>query len=316
MSPLTAFFLGSAFMLREIELAYARLGHLCVDPVRRRAVLELPVGKTDPTAVGCTRTWGCICQPPAVRQECVFHMALEYQRKVQEMLEVEPGDPLTVSVPLFPDRAGKTVTKAAVSAMVEGLAELTGETLQDGLGQRRFSGHSLRVSGAQWLGHLGFGVEQVQTFGRWSSDVVVRYLGESHVSDMARTHRQQLRERALLEGQALVTASRSGPQLETTDEVQKIVKDALAGPLAKVTGELDALRARTPASAELVLHERYKRVHRLACSLAEPSDHWVTQCGWRFVTARKWRLSAPPAPGYPWKGCPKCGVVAGGQGAG
>ena len=239
-----------------------------------------------------------------------------HQQKVQELLESEPGDPLAVSLPLFPDRAGKTITKAAVASMVEGLAEKIGETLHDSLGQRRFSGHSLRVSGAQWLGRLGVAVEQVQTFGRWSSDVVVRYLGESHVADMAKTRRQQLRDQALLESQTMAVASRSGPQLETGTEVQRLVDEALAGPLARITQDLEALRAGAPMSAELVLHERYKRVHRFASSLAEPSAHWVTQCGWRFVTAQKWRLSAGPVPGAPWKGCPKCGFPVGGAGDG
>ena len=191
-----------------------------------------------------------------------------------------------------------------------------GEALHDSLGQRRFGGHSLRVSGAQWLGRLGFAVEQVQTFGRWSSDVVVRYLGESHVADMAKTRRQQLRDQALLECEPLAVANRSGPLLETKTEVQKLVDEALAGPLATMTRELEALRARTPNEVEYVLHERYKRVHRMAGSLAEPSAHWTTQCGWRFVTAQKWRLSATAPLGQPWKGCPKCGVAVGGVGDG
>ena len=146
--------------------------------------------------------------------------------------------------------------------------------------------------------------------------MVVRYLGESHVADMAKTRRQQLRDQALLESSSLAASTRSGPQLETKVEVQRLVDEALAGPLAKVTQDLDALRAGAPQEEGYVLHERYKRVHRMAGSPEEPSAHWATQCGWRFVTCRNWRLSAMPVVGQPWKGCPKCGVVVGGAGSG
>ncbi len=37
----------------------------------------------------------------------------------------------------------------------------------------------------RWLGRLGYEVDQIRTFGRWSSDTVLRYLADAHVADMA-----------------------------------------------------------------------------------------------------------------------------------
>ena len=307
-NPKVTFFLGTAFMLREIELAYARLAHLRVDAVKKRATLELPVGKTDPTAVGCVRIWGCICDADAVRDDCVYHAAAQHLQVVFEVLEVEPGDPLVESLPLFPDVHGKTVAKAAVAALVEQLAELVQEPLLNAAGQRRFSGHSLRVSGAQWLGRLGFSVEQIQTFGRWASDVVVRYLGEAHVTDLARTRRGLIRDQAVLDGHALAVTARSGPHLQTPAHIEQLVQDALRGPLASAEEQFAALRAASGQQVEFVLHERYMRVHRLGCSLSEPSAHWATQCGWRFAAAQGWRLAKTAELGSPWRPCTKCKI--------
>ncbi len=108
-------------------------------------------------------------------------------------------------------------------ATIEALAGLVGEPLTNSSGQRRFGGHSMRVSGAQWLGLLGFGVEQIKTFGRWASDTVVRYLGEAHVSDLARARRRFIREQGLLEGHLLAAPAISGPSMHTAAEVERIV---------------------------------------------------------------------------------------------
>jgi hypothetical protein len=315
-NPRGAFFIGTAFMLREIELAYARLAHLRVDKVKKRAVLELPVSKTDPTAVGCMRVWGCVCDPGGLSKDCVYHAAEDHLRRVHLALGIAVGDPLALSLPLFPDSRGNTVTKAAVTACIERLATLVGEPLEGSLGQRRFGGHSLRVSGAQWLGHLGFSVEQVRTFGRWASDTVIRYLGEAHVSDLARARRRFIREQALLEGQLLAAPAASGPSLQTAAEVERLVQNAICQPLADMEERVAALRVGGAPAFDLVLHERYQRVHCMACDLASPAASWQTQCGWKFAQTLGWRLAASslfrPAGG--WRRCGRCVVpLCGGE---
>ena len=190
-------FIGAAFLLREIELSYARLSHIRFNRSKLRVSLDLPVSKTDPTAVGCTRVWGCTCQDFEIANDCVYHAAVAHVAAVHAVLGIASDDPLAQALPLFPDSSGETVSKASVVMTIEHLASLLEEPLHDAQGLRRFGGHSMRVTGAQWLGLLGFGVEHVKTFGRWASDTVVRYIGEAHVSDLARSRRRFITERGL-----------------------------------------------------------------------------------------------------------------------
>ena len=46
---------------------------------------------------------------------------------------------------------------------------------------QRFSGHVLRVSGAQLLASSGIAVQLIQLLGRWTSQAVMRYVQEAHM---------------------------------------------------------------------------------------------------------------------------------------
>ena len=52
-------FLGCAFMLREIEVAFAKVDHVHLDAETAKVRLQLPVSKRDPRATGCSRSWQC-----------------------------------------------------------------------------------------------------------------------------------------------------------------------------------------------------------------------------------------------------------------
>ena len=56
---------------------------------------------------------------------------------------------------------------------------------------------------------------------------VLRYLGDSHVTDMARIKRQSSAQRDALQAFALVAPRASGPQLFTALELEKIVAAAV-----------------------------------------------------------------------------------------
>ncbi len=71
---------------------------------------------------------------------------------VHAVLAIASGDPLAQVLPLFPDSDGDTVSKAAVVGRIEFIAARLDEPLLDAQGLRRFGGHSMRVTGAQWLG--------------------------------------------------------------------------------------------------------------------------------------------------------------------
>ena len=315
-NPKGVFFLGASFLLREIEVAYARLAHLRLDVGRRRASLELPVSKTDPSAVGCSRTWGCTCDGAMPAEDCVYHAAAAHLVVVRKVLGVPTGDPLEQALPLFPDAAGATITKAAMVSTIEALGAAVGESLENSAGQRRFGGHSLRVSGAQWLGTLGFSVDQVKTFGRWASDTVLRYLGETHVSDLARSRRRLIREQGLLDCAPLAAPGPSGPACYTEEEIQRLVQGAVDSAMAEVSQRVDALRVRGGPAYDLLIHERRKMIHRMAVDVAAPVEAWQTQCGWRFATSLGWRLGSMSCHvdrGH-FKPCSRCNIPIPGDG--
>ena len=170
-------------MLREIELAFARREHMTLTS-DGRVMLNLPVSKTDPRALGCTRVWGCVCAGAGSPDSCIFHAAQDHQTYLDGRFGDEDESP---GLPLFPNFFGHTVSKHAVVETIESVAELMGLSVLGKSGERTFGGHTIRVSGARWLARSGVSVAQIQTFGRWASAAVLRYVGEAHIEDLAST---------------------------------------------------------------------------------------------------------------------------------
>ena len=99
---------------------------------------------------------------------------------------------------------------------------------------------------------MGFGVEHVKTFGRWASDTVVRYLGEAHVSDPARSRRRFIREQGLLEGHELAAVANSGPGMCTPAEVERIVQRAVEQSVGSVSARVDELLPSLIAMVDII----------------------------------------------------------------
>ena len=77
--PVRAITIMCHFVVREIEAAFALAKHWKFDHEAKTITWHLPVSKTDPTAVGCFRSWGCICVPPKTSSlDCPWHTACEY----------------------------------------------------------------------------------------------------------------------------------------------------------------------------------------------------------------------------------------------
>eukprot|EP00971_Amphidinium_carterae_P002232 44199-Amphidinium_carterae.1 len=73
-------------------------------------------------------------------------------------------------MPLFPSSRGSACTKAAVAETLVEIAARVGERLHDGMRRRRFTGHTLRVSGAQHMATAGLPLYLIQLQARWASD--------------------------------------------------------------------------------------------------------------------------------------------------
>lgn len=81
--------------------------------------------------------------------------------------------------PLRPNSFGKAPSKTCVIESIRRVLQqariLIARTDQDDGVHQRFSGHSMRVAGAQFLSAAGVPKGRVQLLGRWSSTAVDRY---------------------------------------------------------------------------------------------------------------------------------------------
>ena len=138
----------------------------------------LPCSKTDVKAVkalGKTRSWGCVCTVQPQRDQhrelpCPYH-ALAEQEKTLHTLFIDDKD-----VPIFCTSAGKPVTKAKVVDTFERINAMLGRPIVDHSGAKLYGGHSLRVTGAQWMASIGLPLISIQLMARWDSDVVTSRL--------------------------------------------------------------------------------------------------------------------------------------------
>jgi len=72
--------MGSAFLLRETELAHLLMGSASLDLERREVTLLLSMSKTDPAGKGARRTRSCVCSWPPEEEgeiDCPFHATVK-----------------------------------------------------------------------------------------------------------------------------------------------------------------------------------------------------------------------------------------------
>ena len=134
--------------MREVELAFAKVAHVKIGMAEQKVTLLLPVSKKDPRAIGCERSWSCLCKDgDGSRLDCPFHAMLSQFDILKETF----GEDRFQSLPLFPDKLGKVADKAKVVLALEATVKGYGEPIIGPSGTRLFGGHSFRVTGAQRL---------------------------------------------------------------------------------------------------------------------------------------------------------------------
>ena len=164
MAPSDFVVAGSYFLLREVEPAAAKVEHVKLSADQLSVDWLLPTSKTDPRAVGVTRSWDCCCPVESLRPACpvcAIVRQLDRARLASARLGAE-----TASFPLFFTSDGKEVGKVAAVATITRLAELTGEVVTSPTVGHLFGGHSLRTGGAALLAGRGVHPLQIQSLGR------------------------------------------------------------------------------------------------------------------------------------------------------
>ena len=306
------------WMLREIEAANVTLA--CVSFAGLAATLRLPASKTDQTGLGTSRTLACTCKAGS-DPLCPLHV-LRAQVTWATDFAHELGK-LPATFPLFPSASGQVVAKVAAAATIVQTAVALGLETHEATGASRFSGHSWRVSGAQFLARAGIDIWRIQLHGRWGSAAVLGYvkLAALHASLAveATLNRDlsQVRE-------AIVAAKVRLAQLTDTAagagaKTQAIIEDELGAALVTSTGLLGAPTMsdlldgvgsrhavqRKPWNAEILVHNRAEpgKAHALRppkvlpAHLREPealeakvSDHMAKVANLHTVSWCGWRF--------------------------
>ena len=88
-------------LMRELEYASACHRDLTFDTINCTETLVLPVGKTETTANGVARTWGCVCTPGGPSAPCPYHAGMFLAERTHELFADHEGVAPGVS-PLFP----------------------------------------------------------------------------------------------------------------------------------------------------------------------------------------------------------------------
>ena len=268
--PVTATIVASWWLLREIEASHARIQHLTFDHESKTVAWLLPSSKTDVAALGATRKHACSCEVLSP-QLCPYHSVLRLMGS---------RGPLE---PVFVDINGAPPSKAGWADTFQAIARALGIPVCLANGARAFTGHSARATGAQYLAARGVELWRIQIFGRWDSDVILRYVREAPLS--------QLSELAIEAGHK-DSLARARRELEA---LLRKARPSLAIPDADWCDELIGTEAPPPPSVPHDSSERLilnlspgGKIHRCRTDLSVPSNalhprHWKAYCSWPFA---------------------------------
>ena len=124
-NPASVVTLSTFFLLRELEVAAARIEDMMLNTELLEVKLRLSMSKNDPMAKGCERSWKCICDDITAHshRSCPYHAALQHKIYLRQIW----GDGLNDDFPLFPDGSGEEQMGDRVVDLVEAIADLCGE---------------------------------------------------------------------------------------------------------------------------------------------------------------------------------------------
>ena len=304
---------ASFFVLREIEASLCLARSVTITERTMEVTVALPVCKTDPRAVGCTRTWGCACSG-GHDIPCAYHALLEQKAMLVKAFGEEraQGDEL----PLFPTTAGATVGKARVVAMVEAIATRLGLPIRDDLGRCCYGGHTFRITGSRRLAAMGISIAVIMLLARWGSDVVHRYVAESPLKCLTSEFRRRLQGRAFALDdivQQLQEKTLQGDQIRGFVTRLEAI-EARAADYESQEAELAAIRNRCDNIDAALEWPRYVRNVATKClhhsggsgRMSLQSGPGRTPCGWVFTASTGEVLKEPPANASARLTCARC----------
>jgi len=181
---------GTFAVPREIKLSTSPARAVAVNKERFGVTVALPASQTDPKAIGCTRTLGCVY---SVFHDtpCCYHALIEQL----DWLDRTFPDVAHAVSHLFPHSDGDAASKVSVAKSTEHIACMPGEDRVGQQGRNRFGGHSILVTGARRLARLAIPTATIMLLARWTSLVILRYIREAPLKTLAREYRHRSEEK-------------------------------------------------------------------------------------------------------------------------
>ncbi|CAE8719354.1 unnamed protein product [Polarella glacialis] len=296
-TPVQFAIVNALFVVREIESAAALRSHIHLDITNLTVSWRLPMTKTDCSAVGKERRWGCLCDDQL--DICPYH----YFVKLFEVTSSMFGDDVSaIGFPLFPTACGSVCSKEAVAKTYESLALLTGEQIVDSDGDRKFGGRSARVTGSKYLARIGLDVLTIQVFARWGSNIILRYIQEAPLDAMtARTKAftSFSKLRGVLQQDAMPS------------EVRAVLTNNKTNALELVQAQIDSIRLQLKVvqthNINFVVNVDSNTIHLPVELIDSHIFKWRTKCGWKFARSTFSRTHAELPTGHK---CPTCFKIA------
>lgn len=192
--------IGSWFMLRELEISFARDSHLSLHG--NEVHLLVPVHKTSTQGSLTVRVLQCPCNAQ-LQPLCPWHATERHLIRVVG----HPRRAGDTCFALFSDNQGKTLSKYLLIQAFRKTLQAAGISTQVHDAhcklQDLFGGHCLRVTG-QFLACAGVETPLIQLLGRWSSTAVERYVQSAPLNIIP-----QIPSRILSEGGGNMGTTRS-----------------------------------------------------------------------------------------------------------
>ena len=238
------------------------------------------MSKKDPRAIGCERSWHCLCKGgDGLRPDCPYHAVVAQLT----ILKGSFGEDSLQSLPLFPDKHGKVADKATVVLALEATVKGYGEPTVGTNGSRLLGGHSFRVTGAQRLAAAGVEIIKIMVLARWSSEVVLRYVKDSPLiglSDQVKTLEDK-KDLARLLSKAADDAELLGAKISDVEAKLKELAVAQTAWTRRCEKSLSS-----DGNPPFVTNGRTKllKLHKVSVDgMEHPPYLWRAKCGFRFA---------------------------------
>ena len=267
---------------------------------------RLPASKTDPKALGCERSWGCVssstdrCEGP-----CPYHSMARQRDKIDGLRSHLNLSNNLADLPVFPTAAGAVCAKSSVVEALEAAMEEAGETIVGPQG-RKYTGHSFRVTGAQLLASMGFDIAIIMLMFRWQSGVVLRYIAEAPLATITDRFRKLKepdkqggdRDATAADEQALPLVPKDTPHLDVISAHWQTMLDQ-ASELERRVSEMEL----SSAPQNFVLNKDSQVWHKILIGdFNHPTSCWKTCCGGHFGRTRS-GSAAPRSRTLPSSSC-------------